>query len=367
MLTVKGISRTEKKLLVIEKSPNEEGLYECYSGKYMTITDESRREIFSKPRSGEYLLVIKENAYTGSLKKYYEELIEEVEQLKKLSGGEINMYKTGNYSKTAVKYLFDLMNEKGICPEPIEEYETRFLLKSGGAFRLGRPYEGKLYKYDARSYYPSIYSYEKLYIPIKKGILKTITQEELENMKFFASGVYHCKVEKPEDEQLKKLIWINPDNYYTHLELQYFKEKKLKIEMINGGDNFLNYPQSYCKAASSIFGEYVKKIYEMKETHKCKGAKKLLNHLWGNICKKNVRVVTYDYEKGEKEGEGEECGCIQVGKAKYVSKYLREQAFEYDLARMKPFFLARCRLVIAKKIEPYVEHVHYSHTDHTKK
>jgi len=363
MLKVKGISYQEKKLLVIEQFPDEKGLYQCYSNGFVTITEEERQQLMKNPRTEEFLLVTKEASFKGSLKKYYEELIENAELLKKLTDGKINMYKTGNYSKTALKYLFDLMNEKGICPEPIEDYETKFLLNSGGAFRLSRPYEGPLYKYDARSYFASIYSYEKLYIPVKKGILKTITQSEFNNMKFIASGIYHCRVEKPKDEQLKKLVWINPDNYYTHLELQYFREKGLKIEIIDEENNFLNYPQSYCKAGSTIFGEYAKTLYKIKEEYGCQGAKKLLNHIWGVLCKKNKKVIMFNPETDEPLDDDNPYELTQLDDNLFEVTFLREQKFEYDLARMKPFFLAKCRLTIAKTIEPFVEHVHYSHTD----
>lgn len=370
-LKVKGIALFEKKLMVINPFPDVNSEYRCFSeGKYLHITNEDREELISKPRTSEFLLVSFEIGYCvkvsedefrkGTMEEYYNEIIADAKALKLATKGKINMFKTGGYSKTAMKYLFDLMNDNEILPESIDDYETRFLMDAGGAFRLAQPYEGKMYKYDSRSYYASIYSSSKLLIPIKKGILRTITTKELNEMKFFEGGVYHCKIEIPKGS-LKKLIWVNPSNYYTHYELTYFREKGLKLQMIEEKDNFLHYPRSHCKTGSEIFGEFTKTLFELKEVNKISGAKKLLNHVWGALTKKNKKVVIHKITDPPLEDDAYE--MIPIDDETFEVTYLREKKFEYEMARMKPFFLAKCRLTMAKTIEPHVSHIFYSHTD----
>lgn len=363
MLKVKGIALYEKKLLVVKALPEKDGSYKCYTHDTSSfITAEEKQEIMSKPRTAEYLSVKVEDAHRGTLKEYYDEIISNANILKKETKGKINMFKTGAYSKTALKYLFDILNEKNITPENIEDYEVRFLMNAGGAFRLAIPYEGPMYKYDSNSYYASVYSHSKIIIPIKAGILKTISTEELREMKYFEVGMYHCKIKVPENRlDLKKLIWINPGNYYSHYELTYARDKGAKIEMIEENDNFLHYPRSHCKTGSELFGDFTKMLYQLKLEGKCSGAKKLLNQVWGMLVKTNKKVVIHNIHDPPLEGDA--YNVMQIDDENFEVTYLREQCFEYNLARMKPFFLAKCRLTIAKTIEPVIDHVFYSHTD----
>jgi hypothetical protein len=375
LFKVKGIAETEKKIIVIKKFANKDNTYDCYSeGKYAKMPSELRSEIMSKPRTSEYLLVTIEDN-NNNLEDYYNDFINDADILKKETKGMINMYKTGNYSKTALKFLYDCLMEqnkfnknkkklnKVIDIEPIEDYETRFLMTCGGGFRLATPYEGDLYKYDSRSYYSSIYSDEHLLIPVKPGILKTITQDEFNNMKYPEIGVYHCKVERPQGD-LKKIIWINKDNYYTHYELRFMREKGLKIEMIEEPDNFLHYPRNHCKTGSEIFGKFTKVLFALKQKNVCSGVKKLLNHIWGILTKANKKVLIHNIETdGQITGDFIDIQPLDDTLTLFKVTSLYEKKFENDLARMKPFFLAKCRLTIAKIVDPIIDHVFYSHTD----
>ena len=283
-------------------------------------------------------------------------------ELKKESKGTINMYKTGIYSNTALKLLYDYVNQTNIRPEKIEEYELRFLSFNGGAFRLAKEYKGEMYKYDSRSYYSSIYSSSHCLIPIKKGILKHISTEELENNKYFEMGIYHCFIEKPEGD-LQKLFWINKENYYTHLELTYARSKGLKITMIEEDFNLLHYPRSYCKVGSEIFGKFTKYLYDMKSKG-IKSAKKLLNHIWGRIIKINAIKIIHKISDGEFYLKKDIINTIPLDDDRIEVHVLnKNEIFGSNFARMKPFFLAKCRLTMSKHIEPIIDDVVYSHTD----
>lgn len=362
MNKVKGVSLKEKDLLVCSIFPEKNGEYMCYVKEgYIRITALERKELMAKPISSEYLLIQVENTFRGTLEEYYNNLINDAEILKKETKGRINMYKSGGYTKTSLKLLFDYMNTNKIYPEPIEEYESKFLLDSGGAYHMAEKYTGPLYKYDSRSFFPSVYSSTNLLIPIKKGILKTLKTEDLNNMKYFDIGVYHCKIESPADKKLRKLIRFNAYNYYSHYELTFFRQKGLTITMIDEPDNFLHYPRDYCKTGSEIFGEFTRLLYKMKNNDTCNGAKKLLNYIWGALTKKNKKIIIHNINDPPLEQDIYESVAIDEENFRVI--LLREHKFEYDLARMKPFFIGRCRAIMAKTIEPYIDHVHYSHTD----
>ena len=365
MLKVHGIANEEKKIFIIDSKPDENGETKAYhDGKFITITNEEKSLLKKTVKSDdtEYMLVSKPDNYKGTLQEYYDEFCKDADELKKASKGTINMYKTGDYRKTALKLLYDYVNKTDIRPEKIEEYELRFLEHNGGAFRLAEPYEGEMYKYDSRSYYASIYSSSHCLIPVKKGILKHISQEELEKKEYFEIGVYHCTIEQP-DGNLKKLVWINKNNYYTHLELTYAKSKGLKITMIEEDFNVLQYPRSYCKVGSEIFGGFTKYLYHMKSKG-IKGAKNLLTNIWGKIIRLNKRIIIHKISDGEFYLKYDIINTIPLDDDRIEVHILnKKQIFETNFARMKPFFLAKCRLTMSKYVEPIIDDVVYSHTD----
>lgn len=360
-IQVKGIALKEKKIMIYDIKNNKDIETYCEKG-YGTISHQKYNEYKRKPRTSPYMLVnmCKE---AKTMQAYYEEFIEIAEELKKESAGKINMFKTGTYTNTSLKLLADFHETKKIMFDTIEEYEARFISKCGGAFRLAVPYKGKLFKKDIRSFYPSIYSSSTLLIPVKKGILMTITQDEFNNTEIKKYGVYRAQIEKPTGN-LKKLFWINPDNYYTHNEIRYAIEHGLKVTIINEKDNFLHWPRDHCRTGSEIFGDFVKYLYEMKERG-VRGAKLLLNCLWGICVKRNYKILTHDLRDGEFDlfsGEVVETDMLDDNHIQLKISYSTNQ-FKTQLARMKPFLLAKCRLTMAKTIEPVIEHVKYSHTD----
>jgi len=363
MLKVYGIAEEEKKILVIDLMSNENGEIPAYhDGRLITITNEERKLIRETPKASDFMIITKPTNFKGSLEDFYNEFCKDADELKEISKGTINMYKTGDYNKTALKLLYDNVNKTDIRPEKIEEYELRFLEHNGGAFRLAEKYEGEMYKYDSRSYFTSIYSSSHCLIPIKKGILKHVSQEELNNKDYFEIGIYHCTVEKPEGN-LKKLVWINKENYYSHLELTYAKSKGLKITMIEEEFNLLHYPRSYCKVGSEIFGKFAKDLYHIKSKG-IKGAKKLLNHIWGIITKINAIKIIHKISDGEFYLKKDIMNTIPLDDDR-IEVYIlnKSRIFESNFARMKPFFLAKCRLTMSKHIEPIIDDVVYSHTD----
>jgi len=135
----------------------------------------------------------------------------------------------------------------------------------GAGFRLAKPYNGPFYKYDVRSFYPSVYFSVHL----------------LDNMEFIKFGIYRAEVKKPDDPDLAKLVWISKRNYYTNYELSYYRMKGIKIKIIEEPINFLHYPRNYCLTGSQIFGKFARNLYKMKKVDGINAAKKLLNNIFG--------------------------------------------------------------------------------------
>jgi len=382
-IEVKGISHKRKIIVVHEPQKGEDGSYKCcwmnpdtLKIEVFKMSEEEFLEARKKPISSKYMLIQydRRDHNVNNLKDFYKLIIDNAKKLQKATSKDdvkICMWKTGKYSKTALAYLADLLsnedNLQNIDIEPIEDYEARFFMDCGAGFRLAKPYNGPLYKYDVRSFYPSVYSSVHLLIPIKKGILQTITQKDFDNMEYIKFGIYRAEVKKPDDPDLAKLVWISKSNYYTHYELSYYRIKGIKIKIIEEPNNFLHYPRNYCLTGSQIFGKFAKNLYKMKEVDGINAAKKLLNNIWGILTKKNKEVTIVEVKDNASDEDliawDDYDEVIPIGNGKFKLTRLRDKKFEYDLARMKPFFLAKCRLTMVKLVEPIIKDVYYSHTD----
>jgi hypothetical protein len=363
MLKVKGISRDEKKIIVFSKDQNKIIAYTADEG-YGELTKEQYTDIHCKPITSEWQLVPFDEKVCKTHEEYYNYFIDQATKIRDGTKGIINPFKCGKPTKCALKFLYDGLNKKKIFPEDLRPHELDFIGESGGAFRLGLPYVGDVYKYDARSYYPSVYSSKFLLIPIKAGILKNITTEELNERTYFDIGVYYCTIEQPQDANIKKLIWINHANYYSHYELQYAKDKGLKITMLSkDGGNFLHYPRNHCKTGSEIFGDYAKTLYKLKESG-IHMAKLLLNSIWGILIQKSIVKIGHIRGQPFDLKEGNEIVKMEIVTDTYRIFHVQKiNVYEHAFARMRPFFLAKCRITMAKHIEPFINDVYYSHTD----
>jgi hypothetical protein len=185
-------------------------------------------------------------------------------------------------------------------------------------------------------------------------------------MPFLEFGVYRAKIEEPTGK-LKNLIYVNPDNKYTSEELGYIKEHGLKVTILGTKDNYIHYPRDSCMTGSQVFGDFAKYVYELKKKG-IKGTKSILNNIWGKLIRYNKMIKYHNVSDGEFEiPEGwdiiETLPIGRKGNRFRVQLIKTAMPFEYPLARMYPFFMAKCRLVMARKLEPFIEHIYYSHTD----
>ena len=222
------------------------------------------------------------------LKDMHNEFVQNADGLKDATKGRINMYKTHSIKNTALKLFYDMIQHIGDA-SGVDDNEAEFILGCyrGGLLYHNKGYKGPAWKGDVCSMYPSLMA-SKLMYPYKKGEFKTISQEDLLNMKdnrtgnqIFKAGIYRACV-----TGLSKLFQQNKKNYYTHIDMMQAYFLKLNITMIEDGKaNFLYYSPDKMLNGSMLFSHYVDYMFKLKkENQSLKFAKRILNILWGALC-----------------------------------------------------------------------------------
>ena len=112
---------------------------------------------------------------------------------------------------------------------------------------------------------------------------KVITQKEFDDMEFVKFGIYRAKVIS--NHQLYR---INPENYYTHCDLQLARDLNMKIEIVKCESNFLYYSPDKLINGNKIFKEYVSTLFPLRKKAHC--AKIILNILWGALTEKTTFI-----------------------------------------------------------------------------
>jgi len=189
-----GIAQTEKQIAIFEMVGDK---VKCYDGyQYGELTMEVFKEMKSKPRSSSHLFIKKEERDDTvkrlSLKKQHKYFMKEAEIMKIATNGKFNRFKTASFAKTALNFFntFDLPQLAPIQNFEAEIIESCYL----GGLIWGMPYEGKGYKYDVSSQYPSIMRNSRFNIPIDEGKLETYTQSQIDEAPFFQIGIYHVEI-----------------------------------------------------------------------------------------------------------------------------------------------------------------------------
>ncbi len=350
----KKLSYRERKPLIFDKVDN----FMAYDGiNKFVLTKDLRNNIYDWKT--EYILINKFDT-SKTIEDNYTDFIDMADNLKKETNERINLYKSGNFTNTALN-LFNDMTKHINHPPNINQVESEFINESsqGAIIFNTKGYSGTAYKADVKSMYPSILSSNMLF-PVKDGELKYITEFTHE---YFEYGVYRAIITNKNNSH-NKLFRFNKTNYYTHIDLTRAKELNFNIQLIiDDKPNFLYYSRDKCLTGSEIFGEYVKYLFELKEK-KIKGAKNILNCLWGSLCERNREKVIHktgdsfvipDDVKPSFRPYNNENTIIEY--TKYDKQHL------YGWARIKPFILSKGRSVISKLMEPYSNILIRCHTD----
>lgn len=363
------ISLDERKPLIWKKDANNSDMIIAYDGEYKNFTKDEWLLLYKYPRTSKHVPIPYDPKSMGAMPRQYDAFIIKADILKKESNGIINLYKTGTDSISS-RALFNYC-QSSIKPTQIEQIESIWIEKaSSGPIIYGEKYQGPVYKYDIVSAYPNIMgNYKvKMSFPIKEGIYKTLTTEDLYS-KCVNYGIYRCIVEKTTDKNKQKMFRYNKFNYYTHYDVKRAQKMNLKVEMVMDGQvNHLFYDASSRECHYRIFGEYVKLLFGLKQKG-IDGAKDLLNTLWGSLCQKNIlRIDTKQSSNNNPEifedSTIDRIIPINVDGSKHEILYTKNNTvYDTNWARIAPFMLARGRHQIIDIIENDIENVVRIHSD----
>ena len=366
-LKIKGISVHERVPLAIQNSVKYPDKMYCYmEGKYgyikKTIYYEDKKKV---KFSGAYVFLKREydpeTKKLLTLKETYDNFVRIADNLKELTEGKINLYKTGEkWVKAALKLFKDL--EPDIKAEKIEKDEQEWIVNTmKGPLVWGEKYKGRAYKYDIVSRYPSIMISNHFAVPIKRGEFKTIPKNEFSELKFFSFGIWRAKINGAN----RKLFKINNLNYYTHYDLTRAKELGYEMELIEDEKpNFLFYDKYSRIQGNKIFKGFVDFLFDLKSKN-VEGAKEILNNLWGTLCEKNIIKKTFSESEGfdiDKYG-GSVIGIIPDGEGHQVSYYEKDSYHSHNWARLGLSLTSLGRKAISTMIEPHLKYIKRVHTD----
>jgi len=345
-MTLGKLHNRDKKIIFFTEIDEVVTLYN--GSTYETITMDEKRQMFIFPFKYDFILIpYRDNDIENDYKKY----LKDIDLIKEHS--DINMLRTGMIGNTALCH-FDKYN-KVECDD-INEYEIKYL-SNGGGVRVAEPYEGKAYKYDINSYYPSIMNSKMNRLPTKKGTLTTINQDEFDKLKFLKIGVYNVKIECDNP----KIFTLLKSNMYSHFEINY--AKKLNLKMTVNGDHLLYNPVD-CVCMHSVFNKYVTELYDLKTDYK--PFKLILNSLWGSLCsriggQKTIFLNPEKFNIPDSKILKIELYKDDIYKIQYHAKV---KGYKFGFARLNTFLLGFARVNMHKSFEKIgYEYVKFSHTD----
>lgn len=378
---VSYVSYHERTLLLQDKKT-----FMAYDGKNEFLVDETmlddiynfKTEYILVPRSknyklnedGSYKLDEAGKKIRTTIQEDYNIMIKTADELKNITNGEINMYKSGTVKRTSLA-LFD-KHTKHITPQHIFQIEAQWVQESTcGAIKFNTPYDGQAYKYDIKSMFPFILSSVNFMIPVKEGIFKHFTTEEFKALKFYPTGIYHVKINKSDDANINRLFRFNIYNKYTNISLNHAKSLGLSFELIHDEyNNAILYPRSHCLTGAEVFKTYVDYLFPIKENANIKGAKLLLNMISGAIGETNEkRISVNENDEAPDYDIDENSTILNISPSNYdenVTLYSivnNDSFYKSQFARVKPFLWAKSRFIISEYIQPFNNIVVKCNTD----
>lgn len=328
-----------------------------YTGeKFETITKQKRNDILSKPFGNGFLLVPSESKKKKHMIKEHKKYISMIEEIKTITEGKVNMFKTGTFGNTALSLFTELNKIKSTV---IDKYEFKYLNNGGGVRYAKKGYEGEAFKYDINSYYPSIMLSRYVRFPITGGTLTDITSEEIDHKRYVKFGIYNAKIYCDDDVKFT----ILKSNMYTHYEINYAKKLNLKIEVIGQA---LLWDKEQTVTLHSVFNKYVTFLYKYKTAHK--KIKLILNALWGALVSKRGGIFTFEIKLEEVDKKKHDIVRITPIGDDFIYCNLTVKNdvkfYKTSYGRLKSFLLGYARLEMHKLfLKIGYNHVLWSHTD----
>ena len=290
----------------------------------------------------------------GDIHTNYHDYMRQIQELKDVTEGKIDIAKHGYSIKTTALNLFYTICGKAFEFDTMDEQEMKWLRRTKCCgLMFATPQTGFMREYDINSHYPSILS-STFSFPMGKPEYATLTSEEFTALLYYPAGIYRVRIHGID----KRLMTINPHHYYTHVDVKRAKELGYTMHLIEDGQpNVAKYKKRV--SGSQLFAPYMNYLYTYK-TKERPLIKQLLNILWGALCQKR-----YEYEDGDKVEIGVELERVEIFMNRQLSRQIVKTERNYKLpnARIGVFLTAQGRSIISKHIEPVKEQVYRVHTD----
>jgi hypothetical protein len=291
-----------------------------------------------------------------------------------------------NHNK-AVQYIFELFETVSMKiyiedKQKVSWLESLFLerVKSCGLMTYSEEFMNKPiinFGYDFSSYYPHLLgsSYYNFEFPYKQGKLSKI----MDTKKKLKYGVYDVKI-TTNDKNLLKIFMLNNENTYTHYEIQfllrYKKVFKFEMEFLDKEYNALVYDDTDIIESKKICSNWFINLYNIKSKHpKNKVIKHLLASLHGSLSMYK-RITVKGDEVKQYKGQISYFNDEAETQYKILDRFYINNEFQYhivnkdeiynnELARIKPFLTAFGRIQIAKWVieNNLLDNVIRIHTD----
>lgn len=355
----RNISYQEKPILLYDKLT-----FEIYDGVTKRIISKEERNYYQYDFKSPFTLIEREEQDEEiTIEEEYNKLIVIIDNLKKESGGLINLYKSGSFKNAALD-LFDRFTKFLNEPEEILQDEAMWIKESSmGALIWAEVFEGELYKYDVKSLYPFLMTLSTLKFPIKRGEFQKLDKFG----EFFQYGFYRCKISKSDDDNINKLFRFSKSNYYTSISLDHAKTLGLQIELIQDDQpNFLYYSRDKLITFNEVFKPYIDFMFTLKEKNVEK-SKFILNILWGALCEVEKKKYYCDIDKIINIEDDEEIFEIRPYKNNedidIISTHKNYKRYKTNYARLNPFLVSQGRKHMSNILYPIRESVKRIQTD----
>lgn len=367
-LKIKGLAKGSKDLLTYWYNTDTND-YDIYNGtEKRSVSYEKGQKLIKHCYTNGKVLDNEKNFIMirqkdNDLIKTYDEFMEERDKLFNESKGEIDLLVTKNIVKQCVFEFFKLNKFLNFTPilSPESELIDKVYIGQLVAFK---PYKGKGYDVDVKSFYPSLWVRGDFFFPLSAGEYHPLTTDILNlGQKELPLGHYPVQINIPDSfpkENVKFVFRINHENWYTNYDIIW--ARKLHFEIVIKGPLYYRY-DNYI-SGKELFPKYVYKYYESKEEGKYY-AKSMLNFLGGGLAQynKNDKHVGQDDVVIER--------VIDVNRFNKNDNHCvtgleytdPDDKYLYGIARMKPFLYAFSRWNFAKTYINVLDEIVYVNTD----
>ena len=354
----------------LSKSSKEAVTYNYTTKKFKTML---MYDVYKLDRH--YFLPIGYEPTKEGLKKFANDFFIAVKKLKDNDIFEFDYLKYRSHESASVEMFKKLCHGKFELMDEIDSIEYEWIESCNNAgLNYCSPGKYDCYGYDYSSQYPAILASEQFEIPTKKGIQKTITNIDYKKLEV---GYYKVKITS-NDIRFKKVFGFSKNNIYTHTSLMFANMCKTKegynidMQLVLEDNNCYIYGKNKdgnITKGSIIFGKWFKYMFELKEAHQeCKILIKLItSSLWGRLAEFN-RLFKTDEEIVD---ENLDVSLKYDPKHKYYIRSTKtnrkgddlcelvnsKKPYHFNIARIKPFLLAKSREMIGKVAIKYIDDV----------